>query len=814
MKLFIKLFCFASFTLSIQYAFSQVNLSVSSQVNTHCGGVDCQYSGPTILINEIMLSPLPSSTDGSLWEPNCSSRCGEWIELYNPDLCESIDISCYYLGNNTPEGSGGFSIPNGTIVPPRGFVVIRGQNAPAVPQSLLIQNGGNTVEVTVNSSTTACTGGSRLWFPNAGGWFAFYNASGQVQDAVSWGNSSSVGSIPCIPTGACGSAASLSNYNNIPSNLKNHISNLSDAANNAGQTLRRIPDGGAWQTSSPSTPTYGVCNSTCVIPAQITCNGTATVVPTGGTAPYTFAWNDTQSQSTATAVELCAGNYCVIVTDDLGATETICVDVVDHVPTVAFASLNDLCINANPIPVTGGTPSPGLGETGIYSGLGISNNNFNPATAGTGSHNITYTFTDTGGCVNTAIQPITVNPLPVVNLTGLSPTYCIGATPINVSVQPSGGVLTGNGISGTNFTPSLAGIGTHTITYEYEDINGCENSATLNVQVLSEPVLTITAPTTLCIYDNAAPLIGTPAGGTFTGAGVTSGSFNPQSAGEGNQTITYSYQDSNGCAGEIEATIEVIPRPALSLGLNPSYCLENGSVLIQPTPSGGTLSGIGIGGNMLDINFVGVGNHSVTYEYTDDHGCENELTKTYTVTVAETPSFDIQELCFQTIKFNNTTPHYADSITSAWDFGGLGNSTETSPTFEFGFPGTVNVTLTITDQNGCIADTTKPVVITPSVLLSQIQIANIITPNGDNINDVFGLPSEFDDCMKYRLIIYNRWGNNVFEMTEISDKFRGISKLGSKLSSGVYYYVLDSDKIDCSDPAFESICKGTITISQ
>ena len=78
---------------------------------------------------------------------------GEWIELYNPHKCESVDISCYFLGNNAQDGDffffenygGGFVLPQGTVVPPQGFCVVRGENAPAVPSNLLVARWRNLV---------------------------------------------------------------------------------------------------------------------------------------------------------------------------------------------------------------------------------------------------------------------------------------------------------------------------------------------------------------------------------------------------------------------------------------------------------------------------------------------------------------------------------------------------------------------------------------------------------------------------------------------------------------------------------------------
>ena len=756
----------------------------------------------------------PSQYDGSLWEPNCTlnQRCGEWIELYNPNLCESVDISCYYLGNNAADLSnygGGFVIPSGTIVPPRGFVVIRGQNAPAVPSAQLVQNGGNTIEIIPNSTNSCIGGGSRLWFPNAGGWFAFYNAAGVPQDAVSWATSANVALAPCVPNG-CGSASSLSSYNAIPAGLKNYISNQS-AGNHLNQTLRRYPDGGSWQVNAPATATYGTCNGPCTPPPTITCNGTATVIPGAGTPPYTYLWNDAQAQTTATAIELCAGTYCVRVTDNGGNIENICVEVKNLVPTVNLAPINGVCLDAAAVAL-GGTPVPASGETGVYAGAGISGTNFNPATAGAGTFNITYTYTDAHGCTNSAVQPATVHPLPTADISGLSSPYCLGSAPVTPALSPAGGTLTGNGTSGTTFTPAAAGVGTHTLTYTYVDANGCRDTDTKNVQVLSEPDVQLVLPPTLCVNGSPLTLTGTPAGGSFRVNGAPATAINPQNTGVGTQTVVYTYQDSNGCSGEAQSTLEVKPQPTLALGIDPYYCKEHADVTLNPTPAGGTLSGNGVTGNALNINNLTTGPHAVTYDYTDAFGCSNQLTQAFQVIKAATPDFNTEALCFQIVKFINQSPQAVDSITSAWSFGGMGTSAEHSPSFEFQQPGTFLVTLAITDGYGCRADTTKSVNVAPSILMSQVNMPNFITPNGDQVNDRFSLPSEFDECLTYRLIIFNRWGMTVYEMNNSADAFQGLTRKGAVLSDGVYYYTLQSDQIDCNDPAFEKICKGTLTI--
>lgn len=266
MKNYLTLFTICIFTLSQ----AQMTATFDKSVNTLCNGVDCKYTGPSIMINEIMVSP--TSGDGSI-SGNDAAQRGEWIELYNPNLCEPVDISCYYLGSSATQGFAiegeGFQLPNNTIVPAGGFCVVRGVNATPVPSKLLVANGGNTLEIIVPQGIKddgICVGGgasaTRLWFPNAGGWFAFYDNNGVPQDAISWGNQEGIDVVPCIPKDSTcnNSVSSLSKYNDIPTGRKETVY-TGAVPNSWGSSIRRIPDGGAWVTNAGSTPTIGDCTS-------------------------------------------------------------------------------------------------------------------------------------------------------------------------------------------------------------------------------------------------------------------------------------------------------------------------------------------------------------------------------------------------------------------------------------------------------------------------------------------------------------------------------------------------------------------------
>ena len=476
---------FIVFLLSFSCLFSQpLSVSVTTTDNTDCIGRNCFYNGPTILINEVMLAP--SSYDGSMVGSSYhQSGEGEWIELYNPHKCDSVDISCYFLGNNAKDNTnqngdwpGGFLLPPGTVVPPQGFVMVRGSKAPAVPSNLLVQNGGNVVEVVINSRYCFGSGGGRLWFPNAGGWFAFYDANGVPQDAISWGSqtNSCMTCAPCNP-GGCSYMGELPAYNSIPSNRKNYITS-SNPQDNLGKSLRRVPDGGAWQ-STPATATYATCNAECVDPAEISCLGTATAVATGGVPPYSYAWSDPSAQITATALGLCAGTYTVTVTDANQATATASVTVKDYEPPVSHASTSH-CLNDQSATLSG------VPAGGTYTGANVVNNTlyFNE---GPKVYNLTYTISDENGCRASTDFTVTVNPNYDVTF---KDTICQNS-PYNKH--------------GFNLTP--ANTSAHGILHVdsvYQSVNHCDSVVRLDLLLLSSPVPDFLANPERSMYSDKA----------------------------------------------------------------------------------------------------------------------------------------------------------------------------------------------------------------------------------------------------------------------------------------------------------------------
>jgi hypothetical protein len=85
--------------------------------------------------------------------------------------------------------------------------------------------------------------------------------------------------------------------------------------------------------------------------------------------------------------------------------------------------------------------------------------------------------TNSYACTAADSQLVTVNPLPVVDFTGLPDTACSYIESIALTGNPAGGVFNGVGITGNVFNPSIVVSGNDTITYFYIDSLGCKNSA-------------------------------------------------------------------------------------------------------------------------------------------------------------------------------------------------------------------------------------------------------------------------------------------------------------------------------------------------
>lgn len=411
-------------------------------------------------------------------------------------------------------------------------------------------------------------------------------------------------------------------------------------------------------------------------------------------------------------------------TDGNGCTNSSSQSVTVHpLPVVVFNTLaNQYCITETSVTLSG-TPSGGT-----FSGTAVSGNIFNPSVAGVGSHVLTYTYTDGNGCTNSTTATAVVVPLPVVSFSGLAAQYCVNASPAPLTGSPVGGTFSGTGVSGNNFNPAQAGVGTHTVIYTYTDIFGCTNSTSQTVVVLPLPVISFTGlGGDYCINETPATLVGNPSSGTFSGPGVSGNIFTPANAGPGNHTITFTYTNANNCTSVLTQNVIVYELPVVTITpVSQQFCVTETSVALSATPSGGTFSGIGVSGTTFNPSVAGVGTHNIIYYYTDVNGCTNS------------DNIDITVLSLPTVSFTGLAAQYCEDASPAilvgnptgGTFTGSGVSGNTFDPSQAGI-GSIAITYTYTDGNGCINSVTQNTTITtlPVVSISGLAAAYCVDAN-------------------------------------------------------------------------------------
>ncbi|MEI7660963.1 MAG: IgGFc-binding protein, partial [Bacteroidota bacterium] len=381
---------------------------------------------------------------------------------------------------------------------------------------------------------------------------------------------------------------------------------------------------------------------------------------------------------------------------------------VNQVPSVQLSAQPPVCLSDSPFLLTGGTPAGG-----VYSGAGVNSSTgfFDPST-GAGSYTITYTFINSGNCTGSDFKTLTVNPLPVVQLS-CQDAACISDPPFLLNCgTPAGGIYSGTGVNSSTamFDPS-SGAGVHTITYTYSNANSCVNTAVKTLTVNPLPVVQLSGQDAACI--SSPPFLltcGTPAGGIYSGAGVTSstGYFDP-STGAGVHTISYTFTDAAGCTNFATKALTVYTLPLVQLSSVPAVCVSAPPFqLTGGTPAGGTYSGPGVNSSTGYFDpSTGAGLYMVTYTFTDANGCTGTDSKTLTVNDLPVVLLaSLGEVCISAPPF---------PLTGGSPPGGTYSGTGVNPptaTFDpSSGAGPHVITYTLTNTNGCTNAATKTLIV-------------------------------------------------------------------------------------------------------
>jgi hypothetical protein len=360
------------------------------------------------------------------------------------------------------------------------------------------------------------------------------------------------------------------------------------------------------------TATYNLSNppllgTTLVSQQSITCsggsNGSAYVLGTGGVTPYQYNWYP-YGGTNAFASGLTAGVYTVEVTDGSNcvATRTIAINQPAPLQIVAFSTKQVVCAGESVTLIGGGANS--------YSWTGGVSNGVAFVPAATASYVVTGM--NFNGCTGSAFTTVSVNPTPLVTMTG-SATACFGNSVTLTASGASTYTWSNNDLGSTvSLSPSVSTIYTVTGSNSF----GCSSSTSTLVTILPLPnVQMIISDSVICMGQSV----------TFNESGASTYTWNPSTNTgvpyflTGSQSFMLSGTGSNGCINSDTRTVTVHQLPVLSISGPTLMCAGINTVLSVTGASSYTWSG-----GPVSSTFIVSPSNTITYSVTgtDTNGCQ------------------------------------------------------------------------------------------------------------------------------------------------------------------------------------------------
>ncbi len=398
-----------------------------------------------------------------------------------------------------------------------------------------------------------------------------------------------------------------------------------------------------------------------------------------GNPGCSYVWQDGSTLQEFTVTT--PGSFSVTVTDSDGCynIDTVAVAFFPGGTVVWGNPPPDMCVDGSPVLLQPGSP-PG----GIFLGTGVVGNVFYPTLSGAGTFSLSYVNMDENGCTNKDEHEIVVHDLPMVIWVSFPPDVCINSSPVVLSgTIPAGGTYSGPGVTNGIFDPVQAGLGTHFITYTFEDAFGCVNNTVIALSVYDLPIVTfpVTFPP-MCLDASPLTLSGAmPMGGTYSGNGVTSNKFYPSLAGPGIHVITYIFQDGNQCVNSVTRTIEVYDLPVAAAAVLQAEVCTGQTIQLNGSASGGSGTGYhyqwsGPSGfnsiqpnpSLMATSAIQSGNYNL--QVYDSHGCYSPVSSV-SVTIHTRPTALAavlqSPLCQgQTMNLNGTAGAGSPPYTYSW----------------------------------------------------------------------------------------------------------------------------------------------------
>jgi hypothetical protein len=268
-----------------------------------------------------------------------------------------------------------------------------------------------------------------------------------------------------------------------------------------------------------------------------------------------------QSGSSISVAPSATSSYTVTVTDSAGCSEsTLFTLTVAPQPVFTLGSDTSYCSSSAPVTLSG--PAGAW----MYSWQDITTAP-NYAVSNTGTYVLTVSDSS-GTCSSTDSVSIIVNASPVISFNDT--VAC--ATSLTLC-GPAGNYLYTWSTGSTTQCIVYAAQSDTLILNVLDSLNGCSTTDTVAVTLLTPPVLSFSVQQFICLDDAPIGLLATPAGGLFSGPGVSGTTFDPGVASTGMQGISYFYMNANGCSAT--ATDSILVDPCMNVsGIDNSLSIQ------------------------------------------------------------------------------------------------------------------------------------------------------------------------------------------------------------------------------------------------
>lgn len=344
-------------------------------------------------------------------------------------------------------------------------------------------------------------------------------------------------------------------------------------------------------------------------------NGIINIITNNGTAPFTYQWNNNDIGNTPNANSLEAGNYTVLVTDNVGCTALQTVTLEDAgLPNISLTGTEPSC---NEMGLVAANISGGTAPYDLQWNTGETTENIEVSESG----EYILTVIDANGC--TSMQAIEIESevdLPIVTVS--SQAVCEGETSI-ATASVSGGTAPYQIEWSDGQTGETANDLSANVFYEIEvtDANGCKTSSSFSVEVYDSVEAVDFEATDASCNGNNGILAATAMGGTAPfsydwNTGDTNQQIENLEAGTYSVIVT----DANGCTIVAEYELQNLGAPNIELSATEPNCNSEGT--IAANISGGTAPYTlqwNTGETDENINISEGGNY--TLEVTDASGC-------------------------------------------------------------------------------------------------------------------------------------------------------------------------------------------------